>query len=141
MLKRLRFDNDTINKVGKLVYWHECPWQAAPRSVRRALSKTGTELFPLLLEVRRGDIMAQSDYHRKEKLDWLERLGEIIPGNPSEKECVSLKDLAVSGRDLIQAGMKPGKEIGETLDRFLEIVLENRKKYKRISPVPSLKPF
>ena len=44
------------------------------------------------------------------------------------KECVSIKDLAVSGRDLIQAGMKPGKEIGETLDRFLDIVLEDPEK-------------
>ena len=72
--------------------------------------------------------MAQSDYHRKEKLDWLERLGEIYREILQKKECVSLKDLAVSGRDLIQAGMKPGKEIGETLDRFLEIVLEEPEK-------------
>lgn len=128
VLKRLRFDNDTIHKVGKLVYWHECPWPADPRSVRRALSKTGTELFPLLLEVRRGDIMAQSGCRREEKLAWLEQLGEIYREILRQKECVSIKDLAVSGKDLIQAGMKPGKEIGETLDRFLEIVLDEPEK-------------
>ena len=128
VLKRLRFDNDTVNKVGKLVYWHECPWEATSRSVRRALSKTGTELFPLLLEVRRGDIMAQSGYHLKEKLEWLDQLGNIYKEILQRKECVSIKDLAVSGRDLISAGMKPGKEIGETLDRFLEIVLEDPEK-------------
>lgn len=128
VLKRLRFDNDTINKVGKLVYWHECPWNAEPRSVRRALAKTGTELFPLLLEIRRGDIMAQSTYYREEKLEWLEQLRKIYEEIIQKQECVSLKDLAVSGKDLIQAGMQPGRKIGETLDRFLDIVLEDPEK-------------
>ena len=72
--------------------------------------------------------MAQSVYHQKEKLEWLDRLGEIYEEILRKKECVSIKDLAVSGRDLIQAGMKPGKEIGETLNRFLEIVLEDPEK-------------
>ena len=72
--------------------------------------------------------MAQSAYHQKEKLEWLDRLGEIYEEILRKKECVSIKDLAVSGRDLIQAGMKPGKEIGETLNRFLEIVLEDPEK-------------
>ena len=42
-----------------------------------------------------------------------------------EKHCISLKDLALTGSDLIQAGMKPGKEIGEVLQYLFEIVLEN----------------
>ena len=44
------------------------------------------------------------------------------------QECISIKMLAVSGKDLIEAGMKPGKEIGDTLDRFMEIVLEEPEK-------------
>ncbi len=48
-------------------------------------------------------------------------------------DCLSLKELAVSGRDLIAVGMKPGKEIGETLTKLLEMVLEdpgkNQKEY------------
>lgn len=128
ILKRLRFDNDTISTVGKLVYWHECPWKAEPGSVRRALSKTGTELFPLLLEVRRADILAQSDYQRIEKLEWLEKLGETYREILSRRECTSVRELAVSGRDLIDKGMRPGREIGETLEKFLEIVLEDPEK-------------
>ena len=37
---------------------------------------------------------------------------------------MSLKTLAVTGSDLIAAGMKPGKELGVTLQRLLELVLE-----------------
>ena len=42
-----------------------------------------------------------------------------------KKQCVSLKELAVSGSDLIAIGIKPGKEIGEILNRLLELVIEN----------------
>ena len=43
----------------------------------------------------------------------------------TEKQCVSLKELDVNGSDLIKIGIQPGKEIGETLNRLLEIVIEN----------------
>ena len=42
-----------------------------------------------------------------------------------KKECVSLRTLAVTGSDLIENGMKPGKEIGIVLNKLLEIVIEN----------------
>ena len=50
-----------------------------------------------------------------------------------EDQCVSLQDLEVNGKDLIQMGMKPGKEIGKMLEALLEEVLEepsrNTKEY------------
>ena len=82
-------------------------------------------LFPLLLEVRRGDIMAQSDYRRKEKLEWLDQLGKIYEEVLRKKECVSIKDLAVSGRDLIQAGIEPGPLLGAVLERLVERVIDD----------------
>ena len=45
-----------------------------------------------------------------------------------KQQCLTIKDLAVDGKDLIQAGMKPGKELGEVLKKFLEIVLEESDK-------------
>ena len=48
-----------------------------------------------------------------------------------EQNCLSLKDLAVSGKDLIEAGMKPGKEIGEVLKLLLEEVLEEPEKNQK----------
>lgn len=128
VLRRLRFDNDTIHKVKTLVYWHECPWDCTPASVRRALHKIQPELFPLLLKLRRADIMAQSDYKREEKLARLVKIESIYKEIMEKQECISVKMLAVSGKDLIEAGMKPGKEIGDTLDRFMEIVLEEPEK-------------
>jgi len=38
---------------------------------------------------------------------------------------LTLKDLAVKGDDLIGAGVRPGPDVGETLTRLLEEVLED----------------
>ncbi|HIX28304.1 MAG TPA: CCA tRNA nucleotidyltransferase [Candidatus Blautia stercoravium] len=128
ILRRLRFDNDTIRKVTELVFWHECPWECTPRSLRRALSKMDAELFPVLLKIRRADVLAQSEYRREEKLERLEESRRLYEEIQRKQECISVKMLAVSGKDLIAAGMKPGKEIGDTLNAFLELVLEEPEK-------------
>ena len=125
ILHRLKFDNDTIRKVTKLVRYHDYRMPVTPAHVRRAVHEIGEDLFPLYLEVRRADVSAQSMYQRKEKaadIDGVEKLyHEIMERN----ECVSLKMLAVTGKDLIAAGMKPGKEIGQMLEHFLDLVLEH----------------
>jgi tRNA nucleotidyltransferase (CCA-adding enzyme) len=78
----------------------------------------------MLFTVRRADILAQSDYQRQEKLRRLETWEELYQEIVQRKECVSLKTLAVTGRDLIALGMKPGPQLGEVLAELLELVLE-----------------
>lgn len=125
VMKRLRFDNDTRLKVVKLVKYHDLKVELTPKYVRRAIVKLGEELFPLLLEVKRADFLAQSMYMREEKEAELRELEKIYRQILEEKNCISLKDLAVSGGDLIKAGIKPGKEIGEILQKLLDLVLES----------------
>lgn len=125
VLKRLKFDNDTLYKVSKLVYYHDYSIGTNARGVRRAIHKIGEDIFPYLFEVKRADILAQSGYERTEKLERLKRTKQLYNEITEAMECVSLKTLAVTGKDLIQAGMRPGKEIGETLDYLLDMVLEN----------------
>lgn len=124
ILRRLRFDNDTITKVSKLVKWHDYWVQPKHNAVRRAVNRVGEELYPCLLKVQKADALAQSSYQREEKLRRLEEVEKIYQHIIEEKQCVSLKELAVTGKDLIQWGMRPGKEMGETLNQLLEIVLE-----------------
>lgn len=125
ILRRLKFDNDTIRKVTKLVYYHDYRMPAKTKNVRRAMYKMGEELFPLYLEVMLADILAQSEYQRDEKLDNIEAIRRCYEEILEKNQCVSLKTLAVKGNDLIALGMKPGKEIGETLHMLLEMVIED----------------
>jgi len=124
VMKRLRFDNDTRHKVIKLVKYHDLKMALTPTGVRRAIVKTTEELFPLLLEVKKADFLAQSNYKRDEKEAELKEIECIYARILEEQNCVSLKTLAVTGSDLIAEGMKPGKEIGEVLQKLLEEVLE-----------------
>lgn len=124
VLRRLKFDNITIQKVEKLVYYHDYRMPVTEKGVRRALSKIGEELFPLYLEVRRADVLAQSTYQREEKLADIDGVEALYRRIVEAGQCVTLKELAVTGGDLIAAGMEPGKEIGQKLNSLLELVLE-----------------
>lgn len=131
ILRRLRFDNDTISKVCKLVKFHDQKLSLRPTKLRKAIVKIGPELFPLLLEVKEADMLAQSNYKRDEKETELEEIRKVYRKILEDKDCLSLKDLAVCGKDLIEQGMKPGKELGETLQKLFEFTLENPEKNKK----------
>lgn len=124
ILKRLKFDNDTLRKVTKLVCYHDYRMPAEPKNVRRAMNKIGEDLFPYYMEVRMADTLAQSMYLREEKVQNLNEIEKCYQEIVEKKQCVTLKDLAVTGSDLIGAGMEPGKAIGETLNMLLEAVIE-----------------
>lgn len=125
ILRRWRFDNDTRGKVKELIKYHDYHPPLTETGVRRMIHKVSPELFPLLLQVQRADILAQSDYQRTEKLADLTRLETIYRGIQERAECLSLKDLAVTGRDLIENGMQPGPQLGAVLNQLLEYVLEH----------------
>ncbi len=126
ILRRLKFDNDTIHRVCQLVKYHDYGMGQVPTPylVRRAIHKIGEELFPLLLQVKRADTMAQSEYKRQEKLDALEKWQQLYEQIQAEGQCVSMKTLAINGRDLMEAGIPSGPGMGEILKAALEMVLE-----------------
>ena len=96
------------------------------KAVRRSILEIGEEIFPLLLQVKRADIEAQSEYLKKEKEEHLETVQKLYEDILRKKQCVSLKELAVSGSDLIREnGMQPGKEVGEVLSCLLDLVIED----------------
>lgn len=133
IMRRLRFDNDTLNKVVKLIKYHGCHPEPTARNVRRLMNRVGEELFPLLLEVQRADVLAHSPASAAARSVNLEKIEQLYAEILANQECFSMKDLAVTGRDLIADGMKPGKELGEVLNRLLDHVLEepehNTKEY------------
>ena len=79
----------------------------------------------MYLEIQHADICAQSMYFREQKLERLQKVEECYAVILQENQCVSLKTLAVSGKDLIEAGFKPGQEMGALLNRLLEHVLDH----------------
>lgn len=124
IMRRWKLDNDTIHKVSHLVKWHGHRPPAEIKAVRRALNKIGKDFFPWYLEVQMADTMSKSTYKLEEKLERLRGVEACYEEILKKEQCVSLKELAVTGKDLLAAGIQPGKQVGEILDYLLEHVLE-----------------
>ena len=142
ILRRLKFDNDTTGRVCKLVRCHDHMPAMTEKSVRRAIHRNGIEQYPALFAIRRADTLAQSDYKQVEKLEMIVQYETLYEHIMEKQQCLSIKELAVTGVDLIELGMTPGKAIGETLKQLLELVLEDPElntKEKLIQEVHNLK--
>jgi len=122
ILQRLKFDNDTISKAASLAeYSTEMPVTDVCE-IRKQMYRMGEVVFDLWLafvsERRFPD-------ERRISTETTERVKKIVEEIRSAPYCVSLKQLAVSGSDLIAAGRHPGVALGETLEYLLEQVLEH----------------
>lgn len=125
VMRRLKFDNETVKTVTRLVCYHDYRIEATPQNVRRAMNRIGVELFPYYLAVRMADVKAQSPYRRREKIENIIAMRELYQETLIKEHCVNLRDLAVSGRDLMAIGMKPGRELGNMLNELLEWVIDD----------------
>ena len=125
ILHRLKFDNETIRTVTKLVCYHDYRVEATPANVRRAMNRIGVELFPYYLAVRLADAKSQSTYMRREKIENIVEMRQLYQEIIKKQECVTLRQLAVGGRELMDLGMKPGRELGSMLSELLEYVLDD----------------
>ena len=128
IMRRLKFDNDTTEKVKRLTAVHDLFVKNAPNRVRRCMAKVGKDLFPYFLKVRKANILAWKEEAQEKALAELEELQQIYEGILERGECVCIKELSVDGRDLMACGVQQGKQIGEILADLLEIVLEDPEK-------------
>ncbi len=124
VFRRLKFDRDTMDKVCHLIKWHDYKVEPDKKAVRRAINKIGEDMFLPLFALKRADVMGQSEYLRQEKLDHFDRIEELYEEIIGENQCVSLKTLAVSGKDLLELGVEPGKMVGEILNSLLDKVID-----------------
>ena len=125
ILKRLKFDNATINKVSRLVKYHDHRKKSSPENVRRTIVDIGKDLMPLWFKVRRCDTMAQSTYIREGKLKEIESFERVYEQVLENGDCLSIAELKLNGNDLLEHGVPAGRKVGETLSAMLDAVLED----------------
>ncbi len=124
ILKRLKFDNKTIDKVDKLVYNHMTRYNKLRiPSIKKFINKVGIDNLDDLFELQIADIKGSAkEYHSFDNVLNLKIKCEKIL---SEKQPLTIKDLDIDGHDLMKLGIKQGKEIGIVLNKLLDIILEN----------------
>ena len=123
IMRRLRFDNATVESVTQLVEYHDRAIPSEPRSVKRLMRKMSDENILRLMEVQRCDRLA----HAPEYTDLspaLEEIPRVMRAIREADECLSLKTLAVKGADLMAEGIPAGKQLGAILNALLEDVID-----------------
>jgi len=123
IMKRLKYSNKEIEYVSELVYYHMTRYKSLKTSsVKKFINKVGVDrlddLFKLLIADRIG---SKAPY----EFDDIYKLKFECEKLLSEKQPLSIKDLAVNGYDLMEIGIPQGKEIGKTLNILLNAVLED----------------
>jgi len=131
IMRRLKFDNETTDMVVRLVAAHDqyisitdCQEENLA-AMRHMMHRLGPDMMDLLWELQKADIAAQNPASLKHKQEMLDETMKLHQEVLRRGDCVSLKQLAVNGKDLIALGVKPGKEIGNVLELLLSEVLEH----------------
>lgn len=128
-LKALKLDNNTINTVTKIVRLSKTSIDETEPAVREAIHMYGRDFLPLLMRHQTSVIAAKEETTgimmtaARKHVEVINRLYEEII---KRGDCISIKDLDISGSDLMELGMS-GPRIGETLNSMLHIVMENPK--------------
>ena len=87
IMKRLKFDNDTIEKVVELVYYHDATFEVGKKYAKRWLNKIGEEQFRRLLNIRRADIKAQADTGQRTRLKKIDNIKYVLEEVLQDDEC------------------------------------------------------
>ena len=125
ILKRLKFDNESISYVYRLIFWHDFRFVLSPVDMRKAMCNIGVDLMPLLFEHKRGDILGQNPATHEKKLIELREARILYEEILSRNECVELKSLNINGKILMELGVAPGIMVGQVLNELLQLVILN----------------
>jgi tRNA nucleotidyltransferase (CCA-adding enzyme) len=123
ILKRLRYDNKTIENVRVLIRYHYLKdISIKEKGVKRFINNVGKERLDDIFKLNIADIKGKADMRSIDKVYNLQKkCKEIL----EKQEPLSIKDLKINGNDIIKTGVKEGKKVGEVLQYLLEKVLEN----------------
>ena len=131
ILMRLKFPNAVIDDVCHLIREHMfnyTPDWTVP-AVRRFIIRVGHEHLDDLFDLRLADMYGMHnlpiEYKYSAAISLLVELKDRIAAELDKKNALSLKDLAVNGKDLIEAGIPAGKKLGLILNHLLDCVIED----------------
>lgn len=125
VLKRLKYDNDTIDRVKKLVKYHDERPKLKLPSVRRFIVDVELSNMENLMRLKYADLYAHAKYRWDEKVYQVEKLDSLYRRIVDDGDCLSIKDMAVNGNDLMKEGIAQGPEMGKALNHLFGLVLDD----------------
>lgn len=129
ILKKLKFDNKTVNICKRIVGYSKDFRNIYKENVRVAAHEVGVDIFDKFLEFSKVCINLQ-DWKGGEypdNSDYINNIEHLYKKVIDDGDCLSLKELAVKGGDLMEIGVPKGAKLGEILNILLYKVLDNPK--------------
>jgi tRNA nucleotidyltransferase (CCA-adding enzyme) len=118
ILLRLKAPTALRQEVTELIGQHMTKLEPEKKLLRRRLGKLGLARLEALLQLQEAD-MGSKGTGKEEEMAQFGILRAIIAELLAEDACFSIKDLAVTGRDLQQIGLAPGPNMGRCLNWLL----------------------
>jgi tRNA nucleotidyltransferase (CCA-adding enzyme) len=128
LLERLRYPRARIDRIVKLIRLHMFPYFKNLRGARRFLASVDGDpkMAFDLLALREADSSAKSSGQQSDfDQDMVEKARALVQQVIEQQEAVTRKDLTVNGKDLMNLGFAAGPELGQALDKLLDVVIEN----------------
>lgn len=124
ILARLKVSNKFRDEILFLVSNHD-RWELYENTEKmpRYLSKFGLDGVLKLLKVMCADVLAQSPEYRY-RLDQIADAEEIAKNLAVQKPCLSLRELQINGRTLMDIGIPQGRKLGAVLAQLLDEVID-----------------
>ena len=121
ILLRLKAPTALREEAVLLIRLHMTKLEPDKRLIRRRLGKWGETTLLRLLQLQEADMVSKG-YDTPEEVTQFPILRDLIRQVLEEASCLTVKDLAISGNDLLDAGFQPGPELGKCLMRLLRQV-------------------
>lgn len=122
-MERLRYDKNTTERVLALVKDHDMPLPVQEKGVRRLMMRFPQEDILRLLEIQRCDRLAHHPDFCTLPKSWYD-LPAAMERVEAENACLSLRNLAVKGNDLMVLGIPAGPELGKILQALFDGVVD-----------------
>lgn len=124
IMKRLKMDNKTIRTVSHVILHHDDrPYSLDPETIRRSVHEIGKDYYQYFIDFSYSDYEGKSDYAREVGYPMLEYCQAQFDEIKKRGYATSIKELDITGQDLIDMGVEPGEKIGEMLEKLLDKVL------------------
>ena len=126
ILHRLKAPTALRERVVRLIELHMNRLQPDCKILRRWLSRFGEDTIDRLVSLQEAD-MGNKGTGKSKSCNDFDPIYQLLAEIRAENACLSLKDLAVNGSDLIALGFSPGKALGRCLQELLEQVLDEQR--------------
>lgn len=127
VLTRFKSSNSFKREVTNLVRYHDfLPDVITKKTYKKYIGTLGLDTVKKLFEVREADLRAQNPVFIASSLESNEKGKLILEDIIKNEPCFNIKDLAVDGRDLIEAGFEASHTLGSTLEKLLDEVMDGK---------------